>query len=71
MAVFLFYTAAIFAVAALVAFAADHMPEQLAEDFARIMRLGDIDYTPIDDDPERKQADHDRWDKRKLEEETA
>ena len=69
MAVFLFYVAAIFTVAALIAFAADHMPEQLAEDFARIMGVGDDDEVAIDDDPERKQADHDWWDRRKALEE--
>ena len=68
MAVFLFYVAAIFTVAALIAFAADHMPEQLAEDFARIMGASLSD-EPIDDDPERKQADHEWWDRRKALEE--
>lgn len=66
---FALYVGLLFGVAALVAFAADHLPEQLAEDFARIMGVATDDYTPLDDDPERKQADHDRWDKRKREEE--
>lgn len=73
MALFFLYAGAIFGVAALIAFVAEKMERdaQMVEDFARIMGVRDGDYTPVDDDPERKQADHDRWDRRKAQEEGA
>lgn len=67
--VFLLMVGGIFTLFALVAFIAEHIEKhdpQLTEDFRRIW---DPDYIPVDDDEERKQADHDWWDRRKTLEE--
>jgi len=67
---FLLYVSVILGVFAAIALIAEKLDErdpQIAEDMRRIWNVYDRD--SIDDDPERKQADHEAWDRKKALEE--